>query len=67
LLVMRNLAEEGRTMIVVTHEIGFAQDVSSRVVFLHEGSIEEEGVPSVVFKDPSSERFRQFISKKVEN
>ena len=67
LQVMRNLAEEGRTMIVVTHEIGFAQDVSSKVVFLHEGSIEEEGVPSVVFKNPSSERFRQFISKKVEN
>ena len=67
LQVMRNLAEEGRTMIVVTHEIGFAQDVSSRVVFLHEGSIEEEGAPSVVFKNPSSERFRQFISKKVEN
>ena len=67
LQVMRNLAEEGRTMIVVTHEIGFAQDVSSRVVFLDEGSIEEEGAPSVVFKNPSSERFRQFISKQVEN
>ena len=67
LQVMRNLAEEGRTMIVVTHEIGFAQDVSSRVVFLHEGSIEEEGAPSVVFKNPSSERFRQFVSKQVEN
>ena len=67
LQVMRNLAEEGRTMIVVTHEIGFAQDVSSRVVYLHEGSIEEEGVPSVVFKNPSSERFRQFVSKQVEN
>ena len=67
LQVMRNLAEEGRTMIVVTHEIGFAQDVSSRVVFLHEGSIEEEGMPSVVFKNPSSERFRQFVSKQVEN
>ena len=67
LQVMRNLAEEGRTMIVVTHEIGFAQDVSSKVVYLHEGSIEEEGAPSVVFKNPSSARFRQFISKKVEN
>ncbi len=67
LQVMRNLAEEGRTMIVVTHEVGFAQDVSSRVVFLHEGSIEEEGTPSVVFQNPSSERFRHFISKKVEN
>ena len=67
LQVMRKLAEEGRTMIVVTHEIGFAQDVSSRVVYLHEGSIEEEGVPSVVFKNPSSDRFRQFVSKQVEN
>ncbi len=66
LQVMQNLAEEGRTMIVVTHEIGFAQDVSSRVVFLHEGSIEEEGTPSEIFKNPSSDRFRQFISKKVE-
>jgi len=67
LLVMRQLAEEGRTMILVTHEIGFAKEVSSRVVFLHEGVIEEEGPPKEVFKNPSSERFRQFFSKHVEH
>ena len=66
LRVIRNLAEEGRTMIVVTHEMGFAQEVSSRVVFLHEGSIEEDGPPREVFTNPSSERFRQFVSKHVE-
>ena len=63
LLVMRQLAEEGRTMVVVTHEMGFAREVSSRVVFLHEGVIEEEGSPQEVFSNPSSERFRQFVSK----
>ena len=63
LRVMRQLAEEGRTMIVVTHEMGFAREVSSRVVFLHEGGIEEDGPPQEVFTNPSSERFRQFVSK----
>ena len=63
LRVMRQLAEEGRTMVVVTHEMGFAREVSSRVVFLHEGCIEEEGSPQEVFSNPSSERFRQFVSK----
>ena len=67
LLVMRKLAEEGRTMILVTHEIGFAKEVSSRVVFLNEGIIEEEGHPNDVFENPSSVRFRQFFSKHVEN
>jgi len=62
LRVMRNLAEEGRTMLVVTHEMGFARDVSSRVVFLHKGAIEEEGTPADVFGNSKSERFRQFIS-----
>jgi ABC-type histidine transport system ATPase subunit len=66
LRVIRQLAEEGRTMIVVTHEMDFARDVSSRVVFLHEGSIEEDGPPGEVFNNPSSERFRQFVSKYVE-
>ena len=66
LRVMRQLAEEGRTMIVVTHEMGFAREVSSRVVFLHEGGIEEDGPPGEVFTNPSSERFRQFVSKYVE-
>ena len=67
LRVMRQLAEEGRTMIVVTHEMGFAREVSSRVVFLHEGGIEEDGLPREVFTNPSSERFRQFVSKQVEH
>src|SRR4051795_11313538 len=62
LRVMRALAEEGRTMLVVTHEMGFARDVSSRVVFLHQGRIEEAGAPADVFGAPKSERFKQFIS-----
>jgi octopine/nopaline transport system ATP-binding protein len=62
LRVMRSLAEEGRTMLVVTHEMGFARDVSNRVVFLHQGMIEEEGAPADVFGAPKSDRFKQFIS-----
>ena len=62
LRVMRQLAEEGRTMLVVTHEMGFARDVSCRVVFLHQGVVEEEGTPAAVFGAPKSERFKQFIS-----
>jgi octopine/nopaline transport system ATP-binding protein len=61
LRVMRGLAEEGRTMLVVTHEMGFARDVSSRVIFLHNGAIEEEGAPAEVFGHSKSERFRRFI------
>ena len=62
LRVMRGLAEEGRTMLVVTHEMGFAREVSDRVVFLHEGRVEEEGEPGRVFEHPQSERFRQFLA-----
>ena len=62
LQVIRNLAEEGRTMIVVTHEMGFAREVSNRVIFLDDGLIEEDGDPQVVFDAPRSERFRQFIA-----
>ncbi|MRG57565.1 ATP-binding cassette domain-containing protein [Phyllobacterium sp. SYP-B3895] len=61
LRVMRGLAEEGRTMLVVTHEMGFARDVSSRVIFLHKGLIEEEGTPEQVFGNSKSDRFKQFI------
>ena len=50
-------------MLVVTHEMGFARDVSSRVVFLHKGVVEEDGRPDQVFAKPTSERFRQFISR----
>ncbi len=62
LRVMRSLAEEGRTMLVVTHEMGFARDVSDQVMFLHQGQVEEYGPPEEVFSNPRSERFRQFIS-----
>jgi octopine/nopaline transport system ATP-binding protein len=62
LRVMRSLAEEGRTMLVVTHEMGFARDVSSRVMFLHKGVVEAEGPPAELFGAPTSERFKQFIS-----
>jgi histidine transport system ATP-binding protein len=62
LRVMRALAEEGRTMLVVTHEMGFARNVSNRVMFLHQGRVETEGPPAELFGDCESERFRQFIS-----
>jgi ABC-type histidine transport system ATPase subunit len=62
LRVMRDLAEEGRTMLIVTHEIGFAREVSSRTVFLHQGRIEEEGPPGEVLGNPRSERLRQFLA-----
>ena len=62
LRVMQQLAEEGRTMIVATHEMGFAREVSSHIIFLHEGRVEEEGPPEHVFRDPSSERCRQFMA-----
>ncbi|MGH6885307.1 MAG: histidine/lysine/arginine/ornithine ABC transporter ATP-binding protein, partial [Geminicoccales bacterium] len=57
------LAQEGMTMIVVTHEIGFARGASDRVMFLHDGRIEEEGTPAEVLDNPRSERCRQFLSK----
>jgi ABC-type histidine transport system ATPase subunit len=62
LKVIRDLAEEGRTMILVTHEMKFARDVSSEVIYLHKGLIEEQGPPSQVFGSPRSERCRQFVS-----
>ncbi len=64
LKVMRGLAEEGRTMIVVTHEMAFAKDVSTQVLFLHQGLIEEQGHPSKVFDNPESERMKQFLAPK---
>jgi len=62
LRVMRQLAEEGRTMLVVTHEMGFARELSSQVIFLHQGRVEEQGPPSQVFENPASERCRQFLT-----
>ena len=63
LAVMRKLAEEGATMIVVTHEMSFARDVSNHALFLHQGLIEEQGPPQEVFGAPKSERLKQFLSK----
>lgn len=62
LQVMRALAEEGRTMIVVTHEMGFAREVSSRVIFIDQGVICEDGTPTEVFDNPKSERFKSFTA-----
>jgi ABC-type histidine transport system ATPase subunit len=61
--VMRELATDGTTMIVVTHEMSFAREVSDRVIFLHQGLIEEEGPPAQVFDAPKSERLHQFLSR----
>ncbi len=65
LRVMRSLAEEGRTMLVVTHEMGFAREVANRVVFLHRGVIEEEGPPAEVLGAPKSERLQAFLASSL--
>jgi arginine/ornithine transport system ATP-binding protein len=62
LRVMKLLAEEGRTMVVVTHEMGFAREVATHLIFLHKGVIEEEGVPAEALSQPKSERLKQFLS-----
>lgn len=62
LKVMRALADEGRTMIVVTHEMGFAREVSNKLLFLHQGQIEEQGNPREILANPKSERLKQFLS-----
>jgi len=62
LSVMRDLAKEGRTMVVVTHEMGFARDVSSKIIFLNNGIVEEEGDPADVFRNPRSDRFKEFVA-----
>jgi len=62
LRIMQKLAEEGKTMVVVTHEMEFARHVSSQVIFLHQGRIEEQGAPEAVFTNPQSERLKQFLS-----
>nr|WP_315202940.1 ATP-binding cassette domain-containing protein [uncultured Albidiferax sp.] len=65
LRVMRSVAEEGRTMIVVTHEMGFAREVSNKLVFLHKGQIEEQGDPKEVLQNPKSERLQAFLSNSL--
>ncbi len=63
LQVMKELASEGMTMIVVTHEMGFARDVADRVIFLSEGVIEEEGTPEQIFTNAQNERTQTFLSR----
>ena len=60
--VIKALAEEGRTMLIVTHDMNLARDVSDHVIFLHQGRIEEEGAPDVLFERPKSDRLRGFLS-----
>ena len=61
--VMRELARDGMTMVVVTHEMGFAKEVGSRVIFMDEGKIIEEGTPSDIFQNPQSDRLKSFLMK----
>lgn len=63
LQVMENLAKEGLTMLIVTHEMAFARDVSDRVIFMADGIIEEEGTPEEVFGSPKSEKTKEFLSR----
>ncbi len=67
LKVMKTLAGSGLTMLVVTHEMGFARDVSNRVVFMDEGVIAEENTPEVIFNNPRNERTRTFLKRILEN
>ena len=62
LKVMKDLAVEGRTMVVVTHEMGFAREVSNQLIFLHKGIVEETGGPKEVLANPQSDRLKQFLS-----
>ncbi len=64
--VIKKLAKEGMTMLIVTHEIGFAKDVADRIIFMENGEIIEEGIPSVMLNSPSQERTRQFLAKFME-
>ena len=63
--VMKKLAEDGMTMAVVTHEMGFAREVADRVLFIDEGIIMEEGTPEEVFGNPKSPRLKDFLSKVI--
>ena len=61
--VMKDLANDGMTMVVVTHEMGFAREVGSRVIFMDEGRIVEEGTPDEIFTNPTNERLKTFLAK----
>lgn len=63
--VMKKLAKEGMTMVVVTHEMGFAKEVADRVVFMADGNVVEEGTPEEVFDHPQNERTKSFLEKVI--
>ena len=63
LAVMKNLAKKGMTMVIVTHEMGFAREVADRVLFMDEGCIVEQGSPDDIFKNPQNQRTKEFLSK----
>ena len=65
LKVMTDLAKSGMTMVVVTHEMGFAREVADRVIFMDGGVIAEEGTPQQIFEDPQNERTKDFLSKVI--
>jgi polar amino acid transport system ATP-binding protein len=67
LKVMKDLAQEGMTMVVVTHEMNFARDVSDRVIFMDQGYIVEEGTPEEIFTAPKSDRCKEFLDKVINN
>jgi len=62
LAVMKQLANDGMTMVVVTHEMGFAREVADRVIFMDDGQIAEEGTPEEIFQNPKSDRLKQFLN-----
>jgi polar amino acid transport system ATP-binding protein len=64
--IVRDLAAEGMTMLLATHEMGFAREVASKVCFLDRGIVHEEGPPERIFKDPTSERTRAFLKRIIE-
>ena len=63
LALIKELADEGMTMVIVTHEMGFAREVATRVMFMADGKIQEQGPPEAVFGNPQNERLRDFLSK----
>ncbi len=67
LAVIKKVASEGNTMIIVTHELGFAREVADRIIFMDNGVIVEEGTTEQIFTDPAVERTRQFLGKAIKN
>ncbi|MBQ2316721.1 MAG: amino acid ABC transporter ATP-binding protein, partial [Lachnospiraceae bacterium] len=63
--VMKELAAEGMSMVVVTHEMGFAREVADKVIFMDEGQLIEEGTPEEIFNHPKSERLQSFLQKVI--